>query len=213
MDSQIVRTDEDRALVAEIIARAWMDSAFKLELMHKPKEVFRNTGINIPDDVDLQAHEDTFVDRHIVISDKPLDPRSVITELPEKPGFYQAYAYSYHRALEDAGFRADLTKDPTGTVRALGVPLPDGASVKVLEPHDKSLHFVLPVRPVQQVVHNTREVMSLASSGVSLTNANANANVNIDVNVQVNVNADTNVNAAVTLNAAAAVAVIVAVLI
>jgi hypothetical protein len=47
----------------------------------------------------------------------------------------------------DEGFKQKLLADPAATLKAEGVELPAGLSVKALENTDKVFHLVIPVKP------------------------------------------------------------------
>ena len=46
----------------------------------------------------------------------------------------------------DPAYKAKMLKDPTGTLRAEGIPIPPGATVKLLMNTDNLIHLVLPYR-------------------------------------------------------------------
>lgn len=49
------------------------------------------------------------------------------------------------KALKDPSFRAELKKDPAAAIeKAVGVKLPDGVTVKVVEDSASVVHLVLP---------------------------------------------------------------------
>ena len=55
------------------------------------------------------------------------------------------------RAAKDDAFRQALIDDPKGTLqRELGTPLPDAASVTVLEETPTGVYLVLPPRPAER---------------------------------------------------------------
>jgi hypothetical protein len=47
----------------------------------------------------------------------------------------------------DEGFKHKLLADPTATLKAEGVELPAGLSIKVVENTDKVFHLVIPAKP------------------------------------------------------------------
>ncbi|WP_186388247.1 MULTISPECIES: NHLP leader peptide family RiPP precursor [unclassified Stappia] len=48
------------------------------------------------------------------------------------------------RAATDEAFRAALLSDATGTLKSLGVEIPEGIEIKAVEDTHESLHLVLP---------------------------------------------------------------------
>jgi len=51
------------------------------------------------------------------------------------------------RAWADDGYKAKLIADPHAALNDLGVDVPAGASVKVIENTVETTHFILPVAP------------------------------------------------------------------
>jgi hypothetical protein len=55
----IAPSDDQEKRYAKLIARAWLDPAFKERLMTTPRAVLREQGIDLPPDVEVQVVEDT----------------------------------------------------------------------------------------------------------------------------------------------------------
>ncbi len=51
------------------------------------------------------------------------------------------------KCWSDESFKQKLLADPVATLKAEGVALPDGLSVKALENTDKVFHLVIPAKP------------------------------------------------------------------
>ena len=51
------------------------------------------------------------------------------------------------KCCADEGFKQKLLADPAATLKAEGVELPAGLSVKALENTDKVFHLVIPAKP------------------------------------------------------------------
>ena len=56
----------------------------------------------------------------------------------------QLYADIVAKYYGDPDFKAKMTADPTGTLKAEGWNVPEGASIKLLFDTDSLLHIVLP---------------------------------------------------------------------
>lgn len=61
--------DRERAIFAEAVARAWKDSAFRAQLISKPKEALSSLGYKVGDDVEIHVVEDTAKSRHLSLPD------------------------------------------------------------------------------------------------------------------------------------------------
>jgi len=58
----------------------------------------------------------------------------------------------------DEGFKRKLLADPAPTLKAEGVELPAGLSVKALENSDKVFHLVIPAKPTELSDKDLEEV-------------------------------------------------------
>jgi len=61
--------DRERAIFAEAVARAWKDSAFRAQLVSKPKDALASLGYKVPADIEIHTIEDTAKQRHFAIPD------------------------------------------------------------------------------------------------------------------------------------------------
>lgn len=59
----------------------------------------------------------------------------------------KAFASVVARSWSDADFRAQLLADPTATLTANGLHVPDGKRVEIVEDSDTVMHITLPNRP------------------------------------------------------------------
>ncbi|MEX2154957.1 MAG: NHLP leader peptide family RiPP precursor [Gemmatimonadaceae bacterium] len=59
-------------IVAQITARAWSDPTFKARLLADPAAVMREHGLEVPADINVAMHENTAVNRHLVLPQMPL---------------------------------------------------------------------------------------------------------------------------------------------
>jgi hypothetical protein len=216
--------EHNKKQLAKIVAHAWVDPAFKDQLVAHPEDIFRTEGIEIPEDIKLNVVEDTPQRVNLVLSNKP----RVQTSTGADNDLYTVLAIAYDKALADPEFAAKLTADPTGTVRGLGAELPDGLEIIVHRDTDGARFFALPLPPKARVRVEVR-----GSAGIGIeeggpapasmllkhhpdpkpTNTNVNVNATVQVNAAANVNVAANavaaVNAAATVNAAAAATVTV----
>lgn len=64
-------------------------------------------------------------------------------ELAERQRLFGEVIAKFHG---DPAYKARMLKDPTGTLRAEGIPVPPGATVKLLMNTDNLIHLVLPYR-------------------------------------------------------------------
>ena len=55
----------------KIVAKAWTDEAFKARLMSDPKSIFKENGIDVPEDVEVKVVENTDKLIHFSLPPKP----------------------------------------------------------------------------------------------------------------------------------------------
>jgi hypothetical protein len=67
--------------------------------------------------------------------------------MAEQLDIYAAWKQLAAQARSDPALKAKLLADPVGVLKANGVTLPAGITVKVVENTDKLVHLVLPVKP------------------------------------------------------------------
>lgn len=64
----------------QLLAKAWLDDAFRAELLREPKEVLRNSGFDVPDVVEVTVVEMPS------LADLPLStPDRFVLVLPDRP--------------------------------------------------------------------------------------------------------------------------------
>lgn len=76
-----------------------------------------------------------------------------------------AYAKVVKRAWSDPAFKALLLSDPAAGLASMGLPLPAGMRVKVLEDTDELIHLVLPPPPDGDELAD--ESLDLVAAGVA----------------------------------------------
>jgi hypothetical protein len=67
--------------------------------------------------------------------------------MAEQLDCYAAWKQLAAQARSDPALKAKLLADPTGVLKANGVTVPAGITVKVVENTDTLVHLVLPVKP------------------------------------------------------------------
>lgn len=76
-----------------------------------------------------------------------------------------AYAKVVKRAWNDPAFKAQLLSDPAAALTSMGLPLPSGMKVKVVEDTDQLIHLVLPPQPEGDELAD--ESLDLVAAGVA----------------------------------------------
>ena len=119
---------------ARVVARAWVDLAFKSRLLKDAKGAVLELGYALPHDAELAVVENT-AERHnvIVCTLCSCYPTSL---LGPPPDWYKSLAY-----------RSRAVREPRAVVREFGLDLKDDVEVRVLDSTADLRYLVLPARP------------------------------------------------------------------
>jgi nitrile hydratase len=119
---------------AALVARAWLDPAFKARLIRDPKAACAEMGIDATAINEFVVLENTEKLRHMVVCTLcSCYPRPI---LGRPPDWYKSFNY-----------RQRAVNDPRGVMREFGLVLPDDVEVRVHDSTADIRYLVLPLRP------------------------------------------------------------------
>jgi len=119
---------------AKIVARAWIDPAYKARLIADPKAACLELGIDATSINEFVVLENTDKVRHMVVCTLcSCYPRPI---LGRPPDWYKSFNY-----------RQRSVNDPRGVMREFGLVLPDDVEVRVHDSTADIRYLVLPLRP------------------------------------------------------------------
>lgn len=119
---------------AKIVARAWVDPAYKARLIADPKAACLELGIDATSINEFVVLENTEKVRHMVVCTLcSCYPRPI---LGRPPDWYKSFNY-----------RQRSVNDPRGVMREFGLVLPDDVEVRVHDSTADIRYLVLPLRP------------------------------------------------------------------
>ncbi len=119
---------------AKIVARAWVDAAFKTRLLANPKAAAAELGIDATTYAEIVVLENTETVHHLVVCTLcSCYPRTLLG-IP--PDWYKSLSY-----------RSQVVTDPRGVMKEFGLELPDSVEVRVLDSTADMRYLVLPRRP------------------------------------------------------------------
>jgi nitrile hydratase subunit alpha len=119
---------------AKIVARAWIDPAFKARLIADPKAACAELGIDASALNEFVVLENTDKVRHMVVCTLcSCYPRPI---LGRPPDWYKSFNY-----------RQRSVNDPRGVMREFGLVLSDDIEVRVHDSTADIRYLVLPLRP------------------------------------------------------------------
>lgn len=119
---------------AKLVARAWIDPAFKSRLIADPKAACAEMGIDAASINEFVVLENTAKVRHMVVCTLcSCYPRPI---LGRPPDWYKSFNY-----------RQRAVNDPRGVMQEFGLELPDDVEVRVHDSTADIRYLVLPMRP------------------------------------------------------------------
>jgi nitrile hydratase alpha subunit len=119
---------------AKLVARAWVDPAFKSRLLSDPKKACAEMGVDATSINEFMVLENTEQVRHIVVCTLcSCYPRPI---LGRPPDWYKSFNY-----------RKRAVNDPRGVMREFGLEVPDHVEVRVHDSTADIRYLVIPLRP------------------------------------------------------------------
>jgi nitrile hydratase len=119
---------------ARLVARAWVDPAFKQQLLNDPKAACAELGIDARGLVEFVVLENTDEVHNLVVCTLcSCYPRPI---LGRPPDWYKSFEYRSRAVIE-----------PRAVMREFGTELPDDVEVRVFDSSADMRYLVLPMRP------------------------------------------------------------------
>jgi nitrile hydratase len=122
------------ALGAKVVARAWIDPAYKKRLLADTRGSLAELGIDIGTLAEFRTVENTPKVHNVIVCTLCSCYPKMLLGVP--PAWYKALAY-----------RSRTVVDPRGVLAEFGVELPDGVEVRVHDSTADLRYIVLPMRP------------------------------------------------------------------
>ncbi|WP_019503716.1 NHLP leader peptide family RiPP precursor [Pleurocapsa sp. PCC 7319] len=114
-----------------------IDKNFQERFLSAPKSVLNEMGINIPDSVQVEVHEDTARIKNIVI------PESLLEE-DESTASNPLYRQIVIKACEDQNFKTQLMQNPKVAIALLtGESVPEDLEIRVYKNTSILMHLVI----------------------------------------------------------------------
>lgn len=161
IEKDIVTADEVRrtveemdarspAMGAKIIARAWIDPAFKARLLADTKEAVAEMGVDTGSLIKIVAVENTDTTHNVVVCTLcSCYPRALLG-LP--PDWYKSLNY-----------RSRVVKEPRAVLREFGLELDTDTEVRVYDSTADMRYLVIPTRPAGTEGMSEEQLASLVT--------------------------------------------------
>jgi nitrile hydratase len=142
--------DRSPTLGAKVIARAWVDPAFKARLLADARSAILELGIDFRQEAALVAVENTAKVHHVV----------VCTLCSCYPRGLLGYPPDWYKSLN---YRSRVVVEPRNVLREFGLELPTDVEVRVLDSTADMRYLVIPVRPAGTEGKSEEELADLVT--------------------------------------------------
>jgi nitrile hydratase len=151
---------------SRLVARAWVDPAFKQRLLSDPKAACAELGIDAQASTEFVVLENSEKVHNLVVCTLcSCYPRSI---LGRPPDWYKSFAY-----------RSRAVVEPRAVMREFGTELPEDVEVRVFDSSADMRYLVLPQRPSDTGDMSEEELAQLVTRdsmiGVTIAKAPAHA--------------------------------------
>ena len=135
---------------AKVVARAWIDSNYKRQLLEDGTAAIAELGFGDAHGSKIVVLENTSSVHHVVVCTLcSCYPWSVLG-LP--PSWYKSYAY-----------RARVVREPRAVLREFDLDLPDSVEIRVWDSNSDLRYMVLPERPAGAEDHTEEQLVALVT--------------------------------------------------
>lgn len=129
--------NEQSKIYQQLSEQLLTDNNFKEQFLSNPKLILIDKGINIPDSVRVEVHEDTAQVKNIVIPEN-------LPEEDESTASNSLYRQIITKACEDQSFKTQLIENPKEAIALLtGESLPEDLDICVYQNTPTLMHLVV----------------------------------------------------------------------
>lgn len=142
-------TGERNETMGRIVARVWSDREFQHRLSADPGAALAELGIPTPADMKIVVLENTLRTTHLVLgAPRRAEPQSAIYDIKRFGDTYRdPRLHSLNWVSHDPVHTARIKADPRTALDEMGVEVPAGMTVVVVENTWSLTHLVLPPKP------------------------------------------------------------------
>jgi len=135
---------------AKVVARAWVDPAYKRRLLADGTAAIAELGFGGREGVDMVVLENTPAVHNVVVCTLCSCYPWPVLGLP--PSWYKSYAY-----------RSRVVREPRVVLREFGLELPESVEIRVWDSNSDMRYMVLPERPAGTEHMHEAEIVSLVT--------------------------------------------------
>jgi hypothetical protein len=150
--------------LGKLFAQVWDDEQLKARLKADPKGILTEYGVKVPAGIDLEVLECTKDTTYIMLP--PAGKAGKVPpmeKLPESYGWGAVYQVVITKAEKDAAFRKLALSDPKAALAQIGVNIPAGHAVKIVEATPSKSYLIIPPAPQGEL--SAEELDKVAGGG------------------------------------------------
>ena len=135
---------------AKVVARAWVDPAYKQRLLADGTTAVAELGFGAPQDVEIVVLENTPTVHNVVVCTLCSCYPWAVLGLP--PSWYKDYAY-----------RSRVVREPRTVLREFGLEVPEAVEIRVWDSNSDVRYMVLPEQPAGTEQMSEAELTTLVT--------------------------------------------------
>ena len=140
---------------ARVVARAWVDPAYKQRLLADGTTAVAELGFGAPQDAEIVVLENTPTVHNVVVCTLCSCYPWAVLGLP--PSWYKDYAY-----------RSRVVREPRTVLREFGLEIPEAVEIRVWDSNSDVRYMVLPERPAGTEQMSEAELTALVTRDAML---------------------------------------------
>jgi len=144
---------------ARVVARAWVDPAYKQRLLADGTTAVAELGFGAPQDVEMVVLENTPTVHNVVVCTLCSCYPWAVLGLP--PSWYKDYAY-----------RSRVVREPRTVLREFGLEVPEAVEIRVWDSNSDVRYMVLPEQPAGTEQMSEAELVALVTRDAMIGVAN-----------------------------------------
>ncbi|MEI6413354.1 MAG: hypothetical protein WCP34_03700 [Pseudomonadota bacterium] len=131
-----------------VIGKAWADEAFKAALISDPVATIKAEGIPLPEGITISVVVQPTCQVYVALPPKSSEGKMTVEPIRMDGQEFPHMGQVMVKAWMDEAFQTALISDPIATIKAEGIPVPEGVAVSVIVNPSCQVWVMLPPKPV-----------------------------------------------------------------
>lgn len=125
----------------------------KKRVLSNPKEVFKESGISVPKDVQIKFVENNKQLLNLVVPKEKLPKSVCVKKLPRNPSYSEIGRWLMTEIQSNSRLKERILKEPIKVLQEHNIPIGNHMKVKIYQNTEKMMYFVIP-----RIVHEGEEL-------------------------------------------------------